>query len=310
MIHWNIVTENVSTTALLEKKLRQKLTKLERHLRHFPPDTVHLQIALARHARKELYRAALTLRIPHNILRSEKAARDLIAAFDAAVKALLRELEKLKEQLRREPAWKRKLRRQQLHSGFTAEPMASGTGPQTVRDVVAALLEKEHAALLRHVRRLLQQHEVGGDLPPGAIDPRAVVDEVARQALAAPAEKPDDRSYRVWLYDLARREWQRRLRTWRAEAGPKAPVSSETVPASQPAAPPDEQLARAELQEHVRTLAQQWSAPEREILELYFIEGFEPDEVALLTRRPVTEINNLIAAVQTRLRAALSHELT
>jgi len=67
---------------LLRKKLREKITKLEKHLKHFPKNTVHLQIVLERHPRKPLHIAALTLRVPSNILHSEKSARDVIKAFD------------------------------------------------------------------------------------------------------------------------------------------------------------------------------------------------------------------------------------
>jgi ribosomal subunit interface protein len=301
-ITWNIVSENVAVDDLLRKKLRQKIAKLERHLRHFPPDTVHLQIALARSPKKSLFSAALTLRVPHNILRSEKTARDHIAAFDDAVKALLRELEKLKEKLRREPEWKRKLRRQTLPEGFTAEPMAAGTGPQTARDVVAELLQREDAALLRHVRRLLRQHELTGELPPGAMDARAVVDEAARQALAAPEDKPDDRTYRVWLYELARRELQRRIRAWRAEAREKTPVEPVTE------ATPDAEVARKDWLEYLQHASKNWPADERAVFELYFVEGFEPEEVAMLLKRSRKEVDLLIGAVQTRLRWELAHE--
>src|SRR5258707_7591128 len=99
---WNLVTKNVERQPLLEKKLRQKIIKLEKHLKHFPPDAVHLQIVLERHARKPLFTAALTLRVPSNILYSEKSARDVIQAFDEAVKWLQRELESLKADLLRE----------------------------------------------------------------------------------------------------------------------------------------------------------------------------------------------------------------
>src|SRR5207244_1702283 len=83
-------------------KLREKIAKFEKHLKHFRPDTVHLQVALERHPQKVLHTAALTLRLPSNILRSEKFAPDVIKTFDDAVKALLRELESLKADLRGE----------------------------------------------------------------------------------------------------------------------------------------------------------------------------------------------------------------
>ena len=91
-ITWNIVTENMAWSKALEEKFRPKLTKLERHLNHFPPDAVHLLISLERTRKKSWYTAALTLRVPHNILRAAKSARDPLPAFDNAVKALQREL--------------------------------------------------------------------------------------------------------------------------------------------------------------------------------------------------------------------------
>ena len=115
MFPWNLVTKNLHGHELLRKKLHQKITKLEKHLKHFPAHTVHLHIALERNPKKEYYTAALTLRVPSNIPRGEKSAPDVIKAFDDAVKALLRELESLKADLRRDTFWKRKGRREQLH---------------------------------------------------------------------------------------------------------------------------------------------------------------------------------------------------
>ena len=345
-ITWNIVTENMAWSKALEEKFRPKLTKLERHLNHFPPDAVHLLISLERTRKKSWYTAALTLRVPHNILRAAKSARDPLPAFDNAVKALLRELAGLKARLRREPEWKRKERRHQLHAAklaaFAPEPMAAGTGPQNWRDVIAASLEQEDAALLRHVRRLIRQDELSGDLPAGAMDARAVANEVARQALAAPQKKPVGINSRLWFYVLARQELARRRKALNTQAAETVPLDAAQVlpddleiaegyDAEQPldiiereleppvvetkdllpdprVAPPDVALARQELQEHVRTAAQLWPEAEREIFELYFVEGFEPVEIVLLTKRTPREIEMLIGAVQTRLRWELADE--
>jgi ribosome-associated translation inhibitor RaiA len=148
-IPWNIVTKNVSpgeASLPLDKKLRQKIGKLERHLRNFPPDAVHLQIVLERHPRKPIYTATLNLRVPSNILHSDKSGRDLIGAFDAAFKILLRELESLKSDLRHEKFWRRKSRRQELHqlkaTGFALEPQGEGAGPQDSAEVVRDLIQK------------------------------------------------------------------------------------------------------------------------------------------------------------------------
>jgi ribosomal subunit interface protein len=303
---WNIVTENMTWPKPLEKKLRQKITKLEQHLKHFPPDAVHLLISMERSRKKPLYTAALTLRVPHNILRAAKGARDPLPAFDNAVKTLLRELELFKAKLRHHEPWKRKARRKRLHEAkaapFSAAPMARGTGPQNLRDVVAKLLEKEYVPLLHHVQQLIRDRVLLGELPPGAVEARAVVDETARQALAAPADKPDDRSYRVWLYDLARHELQHRLAAWREESREKLPVEP-TIETT-----PDAEVARKDWLEYLQHAAKKWPADERAVFELYFLEGFEPDEVAMLLKRSPREVETLIGAVQTRLRWELAHE--
>src|SRR5436190_7050042 len=44
---WNLVTKNRHGHELLREKLREKIHKLETHLKHFPPGAVHLQIRLA-----------------------------------------------------------------------------------------------------------------------------------------------------------------------------------------------------------------------------------------------------------------------
>lgn len=124
---WSIVTRNLHGHEMLRKQIQEKVGKLEKHLKHFPPDTVHLQIVLGRQPKRALYVAALNLRLPSNILHSEKSSTDIIKAFDSAVDALLREVESLKARLRRETLWKRQQRRERLHhlkgADFTTETM-------------------------------------------------------------------------------------------------------------------------------------------------------------------------------------------
>lgn len=47
---------------------------------------MHLQIVLARHARKKLYTASLTLRVLSDILHTPKSGRDPVGTIDDAVK--------------------------------------------------------------------------------------------------------------------------------------------------------------------------------------------------------------------------------
>src|SRR5512137_2522605 len=103
---WNLVSKHLRPHAQLQEKIRQKISKLEQHLQHFPADAVHLLVSLEHHVKRDVFTAALTLRLPSNIIRSEKESKgDPVPAFDKAVRALVRELEDFKSALRREAAW-------------------------------------------------------------------------------------------------------------------------------------------------------------------------------------------------------------
>ena len=343
---WNVVTKNFHAHEQLRRKLRSMLTKLERHLQRFPHDAVHLQVALERHSKKDLFSAALALRIPPTLLRSEKQAPDPIPALDRAIKTLLRQLSGFKSGLRREALWKRKERRAGLHSAkvfrFSDAPMANGTAPQNEGDVIRALIEQHHAELLRFVRRHLW-HEVSLDnVPAGAIDAPAVVDEVALQALAAPEHKPAGFGFLLWFYRLARQELARRCQALQAQARetvsleeprvlpedaeaaagyePERPLdiieqtleppvveTRELIPDHR-VVPPDEAVARSELLEQMQKTANRWPKPEREAFELHFVEGFEPDEIGMVLGLSTKQANELLDNIRGRLRETLLAE--
>jgi len=59
-----------------KKKLQQKIAKFDRHLAHFPADTVHLQIVLEKHPRKRSlppFRVPSLCALPSDILHAEEA---------------------------------------------------------------------------------------------------------------------------------------------------------------------------------------------------------------------------------------------
>jgi len=337
---WNFVAKDIRLHAQLQEKLRQKLSKLERHLQHFPPGAVHLQIHLQKHSKKPAFSVALTLRVPSNILRSENRATDPIPALDQALKVLLRELANLKSKLRREAHWKRHARRAKLHAAkatrFAAEPMPSGTGPQTLADSASALLREHHGRLAAYVRRQLWRDEIAGEIPKGAIDVLAVVDEVAQRVLASPEAKPTGTSYLLWLFTLARRELRARVKRLhqqqsqtvsleessilpeeadRAEGyEPEQPLNileekleppvvetRDLLPDSS-AVPPDEQAAQHDLIDYLQKVSTQWPKVERDVFALHFLEGFDADEIAMIEGLTPGEIRPLIKAIQDRLR--------
>ena len=208
--------------------------------------------------------------------------------------------------------------------------------------MIRALIEQHHAELLRFVRRHLW-HEVSlGNVPAGAIDAPAVVDEVARQALAAPEHKPAGFGFLLWLYRLARQELNRRCKTLQAQARetvaleePRVlPEDAEVAAGYEPeqpldiieeileppvvetkhlipdarTAPPDEALAQKELLEQLQKTVNSWSKAEREAFELYFVEGFEPEEIGMLLGVSTNNASELLASIRARVRETLLAE--
>jgi len=106
-LKWNLATKGLRPHVQLRNKLQQKISKLENHLEHFPPDAVYLQVHLERHPKKLWFGSKLTLHLPSNVLHAEKFGPDPIPAFDQAIKAILRELAVLKSALRHENEWQR-----------------------------------------------------------------------------------------------------------------------------------------------------------------------------------------------------------
>lgn len=343
-LSWNVVTKNIHPHEQLQEKLREKISKLERHLQHFRPDAVHLQVVLSRQGRKGQFTAALTLRVPSHVLQSTKSADDPIPALDQAVKALLREVSSFKAGLRREASWKRTARRQQLRETkpfrFAAVPLAPGEGPETLADVVRGVVKEQYEQLLYYIRRQLWRAETEGAIPRHALDAEAVADEVARQAISRPQSKPADRTYRLWLYSLARRELERRFREYRdqartsfsLDASPERPnlasrdegysegepislferprdrseeEAKDTIPDAH-ILPPDLAASDHDLIEHLQHAAGAWPQEERTIFELHFLEGFEPEEVAMLEKLRTPQVSRLIEQVQARLREVLT----
>jgi RNA polymerase sigma factor (sigma-70 family) len=312
---WNIVTRNVQSEDPrfpLQKKLREKIAKFEKHLKHFPSDAVHLQIVLERHSRKDLYTSTLTLRVPSHILQSQKSGRHLVEAFDESVKALLRELESMKSNQRGEELWKRKDRREKLHelkaSGFGALPLAEGTGPQDHRHMVGDLFQHHYKELLRHVRRHILHNELAGDLPKGTVKAQDVLDEVRRRALARASEGPKEGSWLIWFYRLIHQELKRQRSRFKPDKAAKVStnesktLSKEGAKVRRQVDPAEEGLARKDALARLEQDMRKWPRPEREVFELYYVEGIEPEEIAMITRQPLKTVRENIESIQRRLR--------
>ncbi|HUA67636.1 MAG TPA: hypothetical protein VMA13_03735 [Candidatus Saccharimonadales bacterium] len=142
--------------------------------------------------------------------------------------------------------------------------------------------------------------------------------------------------YLLWLYVLARQEIARHckeFKTWAKEtisleapkiieddaeaaAGydPEQPLdiienelepplaeTKELLPDTRVESP-DEIAARHDLLAQMRKTANTWPKAECDVFELYFVEGFEPEEIAMIMGRSSNSMREIIELLQKRLR--------
>src|ERR1700757_912242 len=327
VISWNIVSRNVSPGLTVKEKLTRKITRFAKHLVHFPPESLHLQVILEKLENKHSFTVRMTLRLPSNMLHAEKSHENLLAAIDSAAAALENEVKSLKAELRSDYRWKRPAYRARLarEALVFSEPMETGTGPQTDADMVSDLLQVHEKQLVAHARRELRMAELGNELPRGILEARGVVDEVARVCLAEPGKKPETLTYEQWFYQLIRQEIDRQRRLYveergnRIETAPKewAERQSEIggeddlggeedlpehrIP-DRAVLPPDVIIAGQELLEMLQEEIKGWPTDEQQVFELYFLVGFEASEIAKIHRQSNNQVEATIATIQSRLR--------
>jgi RNA polymerase sigma factor (sigma-70 family) len=333
---WNVETKNLHANESLLTKVREQLGTLQPFVKDYPPNSVHLLIELERDLKQDRYIATLTLRLPRNILRSRQTADDAMKAFDGALQALRHQLESQKQDARgqRLPKHARTEKEQWQSTEFAEKPQAAGAGPQNYQEVVREFLEHNYNRLLYHVRRHIHEYEATGDLPQGAVDPRDIVDEVARQAEARVSERPPMVEWLVWVFHLLHEELRRQRDFYRQkEAGEIPTEQPRRVPelSEEKLQPlerivqkeiepqvirtedvlqgsemrPDEFVAQKERIEQLLPQLPHWTWIEREVFELYFIEGFEPDEIAKAMDQPADRIREIVDELRDRVREQL-----
>ncbi len=180
---------------------------------------------------------------------------------------------------------------------------------------------------------------MAGDIPQNALDAREIVDEVARQAEARADRRPEAMGWMVWFYHLIHEELKRQrhfLKDKQAqevstdarttlpehteqalhpleqivekELEPEVVRTEDIVPSSD-AMPPDEWLAQKDALQLLEHDTKNWPRPEREVFELHYIEGLEPEEIAMATGQPIKQVKETLAVLQERLRHALLKEV-
>ncbi len=176
------------------------------------------------------------------------------------------------------------------------------------------LFQQHEKEFLRHVRRHILQDELAGELPKGAVNPREVLNEVARRAEAKADKGPKRGSWLTWFYHLIHQELKRQRWRLKQEKGKQAKTSPEATKATASRAPdddvirgrdevsPDQMAGRKDVVAQLEQDMRNWPRPEREVFELYYVEGLDPEEIAMVTDQPLKIVRENLESIQRRLR--------
>jgi ribosome-associated translation inhibitor RaiA/DNA-binding transcriptional MerR regulator len=280
---WKLVYKEMEVTEDFTSRVRKRIGTLEKHLQSFDPEAVHLYIHIEKIPKTGKYEVKMVLSLPEHLLKSEKRHAQVEVAVGEATKALVRQLEALKSRLRGEPLWKRKARRAKLR--FAATPQAADQGPATVAEAAARHYAQYDAELHRFVQR---------QLSASGISDHKVADylEAVQDQRSAPLSRR-----LAQLSDKAR-SFHLALQKLHADIPAPSPT-----PAAETSAPPN-----ATLVSHFDHILAHTDTLVREVFDLYYIAGFDLEDIAHITERPKQEVEQAWQTIQHRLREALRRE--
>jgi ribosomal subunit interface protein len=95
----------------IEPALNRGIAKLEKLLKKYQPDLVHLNSSVERIERTEQFSFALSLALPTGTLHAAKTAADVRASAKGALAELETQVKKHQQKLRKDYEWKRKRHR-------------------------------------------------------------------------------------------------------------------------------------------------------------------------------------------------------
>lgn len=106
--------------ALIEKDFAHHVEKLNRLLKRYSPDLVHLHSSLEKVPRKTEFDFSLNLTLPTGTLHATGVGADVRTSAKAAFAEIEVQVKKHQQKLRKDYAWKRKRARNAFEPGATS----------------------------------------------------------------------------------------------------------------------------------------------------------------------------------------------
>jgi RNA polymerase sigma factor (sigma-70 family) len=311
---------------------QKKLPRLERLLTHFPAEQTMLRLTLYRHGRDDDWELRGVLEIPTATLVAEERQRNLMEVIDTLADEIAAEIKRHKELLRKDHLYRR--RRQQRESLSAASPLLERDAAAERREAFFELLSPWLSDIRRHARRELTVLELEGAIPTGELTAEDLVDEVLTEAWENYASRPRQIPLDVWLTGLL----QERLRDTLQHREPELLSEPSAAP---PELSPDEdpeershwvssffdevepptleellpdheaddawyELTSDEQREVIQKALAGLPADQRRTFTLYALEGFLPNEIAMVQSRELERVLADVEQARTALRERLS----
>jgi RNA polymerase sigma factor (sigma-70 family) len=323
----------VHKTPDIEKEINHFLEKLNRRLRAFRPELVHLKGLIEQNSPREGTVVSLNLRLPSGQMAVQESAPNASAALKAAFEDLISQIGKHMDLLRSSHKWRRRGVTDPIpansvrdgHSGYreSREEVHATASSDDIRSYVNAHLGR----LELFVERELHLRMNAGQMSSGSVTKEEVVDEVVVRALGSSEDGAQHLALEPWFYRLAIQSMNDL--TSRAGQGtsdlrldgsapppdggilddfesdfrqPEEFPSAGELIADQGKSTPEDIVYVDELISLVEYALAPASRSDREVFILHALEGFSVVEIAAITDRKPDEIRSSIGAARTKLQ--------
>ncbi len=326
------ITYKVTKTPDLEKEFKQGIDKVGRRLQVFRPELVHLRGIIDLRNEREGFSVALDLKLPSGDLAARENAPTATGAIKACFDQLTEQVAKHKDHLRGQWQWQRRRRvRTRAQSQVPFEETLAAVQPPTIsQEDITGYVNANLDRLFRFAEREIRYRENSGALPRDQVTPEEVVDEVIATALGEGHERPERVALEPWLYrlairaidDVARRNAEDIVGVPLDHAYRQTDVHNADEVQLQ-FHQPDEAMVNRDLiadggtstpeavaySDEMITLVEgallSAKRQDRESFLLFAVEGFTPEEIAVISDRPPDQVRRSIAAARDYLRKTL-----
>jgi ribosomal subunit interface protein len=305
---------NFDLPPAIQRLIEKKAQKVKKMLPTFSEDALDLHVTVGKLPRGNQYEASLVLTIPQTAIRVDELADNPAGSIQTAFDELLRKIKKFKSQLNREKFWQR----QPEYS-----PPVGTENVREMENVINQNLDK----IQNYVRRELFHRTLSENIPPGLLQPEALVDEIFLLMTSQEGTRPASVPFEKWMYQVAREQIEKRLDEldrdtarfeeavedrelhWEDEVldfyQPDEALRMEDVLTDRASSNPEALMEYEEAEERLHKAIARLPRKIRESFVLSVLEGFDPYDVGMITGKDVGKVEKDIEDARKRLREAL-----